>query len=369
MRRTSSALAITGLLATTAMSISACKHDAEAAAPRAPMYTVEGDRIIVPAGSPLRGKLVVGELAQDTIGRDLALPGIVEVDPARQDKVLPPLSGRIVRLGAALGDTVHAGQMLAVMTSPDLAQAIADEAKAKAQLALAARAKDRAAEVVKIGGAAEKDLQQAQNDYAAAQAEASRASARLHQIGGQDGRLTIRAPMSGVVTDLAVSAGSVWNDNTAALMTVTDTSTVWVTANVPEQNLKDVTKGQTVEISLAAYPDQVLHGRIQFVGAVLDPDTRRAKARIAIPNRDGRLKPGMFATVKLKSAGQSALTAPTSALILKDDANQMFVEVTPWVFTRRNVEIGDDQGDRTVILSGVAPGQRVITKGGVLLND
>jgi cobalt-zinc-cadmium efflux system membrane fusion protein len=192
---------------------------------------------------------------------------------------------------------------------------------------------------------------------------------RLNQIGGQGETLTIRAVRAGVVSDLAASPGAFWNDTTAPLMTVSDTSVLWVSANVPEQNIADVTRGQTARITFSAYPGEVFTGRVLFVGDVLDPDTRREKARIALDNKNGRLKPGMFASVTFETPGHAATMAPTTALILKDDAMQVFSEVSPWVFEPRKVETGIDQGDRTAILSGLQPGRRIVVKGGVLLND
>jgi cobalt-zinc-cadmium efflux system membrane fusion protein len=369
MRQIVSAVAVTASIAAFGLGETACRNTANAESAQVPAFIRHGERIVVPAGSPLRTRLVLGAPAMDRIAPELVLPGVVEADPARQDKVLPPLSGRIVKLGARLGDRVRAGQVLAIVASPDFAQAVADDAKARSQLTLTERARDRALAVLKIGGAAEKDAQQALSDYAAAEAEAARTSARLRQIGGQGANLTIRAPMAGVVTDLSVSPGSFWNDTTAPLMTVTDTSTVWVTANVPEQNLADVRKGQDAQIAFVAYPGEVFTGRVLFVGDVLDPDTRRAKARIALSNKDGRLKPGMFATITFRAHVQNAVTAPTSALILKDDAMQVFAEVAPWVFEPRKVQTGIDQGERTAILSGLQPGQRIVVKGAVLLND
>jgi membrane fusion protein, heavy metal efflux system len=345
----------------------------------APNLIKNGRRIEVPDGSPLREKLTIDAIGQKEIKRNLVLPAVVEADPARLVKVLPPLAGRVTQLKVQLGEEVVRGQPLAVLDSPDLATAYADYDRAKVLLVLALRNRDRLRDLARSGGAALREQQQAETDYVTAEVENHRAEARLKQIGvdldttndtGNKSRtVTIPAPVSGSVIDLAVAPGALWNDSTAALMTVADLSTVWVTANVPEKDTSLVAKGQSVDIIFAAYPGEVFRGQVLFVSNVLDPDTRRTKVRINIQNPAMRFKPGMFANVTFFAPGQMTPIVPTTALVLKDDANQVFVEVAPWTFEAVPVEIGFQQGDEAVVQSGLKVGDRVVVKGGVLLND
>jgi cobalt-zinc-cadmium efflux system membrane fusion protein len=152
-------------------------------------------------------------------------------------------------------------------------------------------------------------------------------------------------------------------------MTVADLSSVWVTANVPEKDTSLIAKEQSVDVVLAAYPGEIFKGQVLFVSNVLDTDTRRTKVRIAFQNPRMQFKPGMFANAMFYGPKQMVPIVPTTALVLKDDANQIYVEVTPWSFEARPVEIGFQQGDDAVIQSGLKTGDRVVMKGGVLLND
>jgi cobalt-zinc-cadmium efflux system membrane fusion protein len=344
-------------------------------AAREPFVIRTGERIAVPASSPVRTSVAVEPVAERDFQRNLVLPAVVEADPARLVKVLPPLSGRVTQLKVQLGEQVEAGQPLVVIDSPDLAGAYADYDRAKVQLSLALKSRDRLRALVKIGGAADKDVQQGETDYATADAEARRAEARLKQIGvdaettNKTRNVTVAAPMAGSVIDLAVAPGSYWNDATAALMTVADLSTVWVTAGVPEKDTTLVAKGQAVDVTFPAYPGETFQGQVLFVSDVLDPDTRRTKVRIAFENPKTRLKPGMFANVSFHAPARRAAVVPTSALLVKDDANQVLVEVAPWTFEPRNVEVGFQQGEQVVLSSGVKAGDRVVIKGGVLLGD
>jgi cobalt-zinc-cadmium efflux system membrane fusion protein len=335
----------------------------------------EGATVSVPEGSPVRGKLAIGPVAEQEIQRKLVLPAVVEADPARTVKVLTPVTGRVTELMVQLGERVTQGQELAVIDSGDLAQAYADAEKAKGILTLTKKALDRQMGLEKAGGAAIKDREQAQSDYIQAVAELERSQSRLRAIGipsdqKEESRLlTLKAPVAGSIIDLQVARGAFLNDPTAAIMTIADLGTVWVTANVPESDTASVRKGQDVDVVFSAYPGEVFAGKVLFVSDILDPDTRRTKVRIAFDNPDVRLKPNMFADATFLAPRQKVPVIPTQAVILKNENDQVFVEVAPWTYEARPIEVGFQQGDRSIVQHGLKPGERVVVKGGVLLND
>ena len=348
-----------------------------AAAP-APMLVRQGNRLSVPAGSPLRDRLLVATVGQDTLPHEVSLPATVEANPASTINILPPLTGRLLELKVRLGDTVKRGQVLATMSSPDLAQAVADAQKARDALDLAQRALVRARGVNEAGSNAAKDVEAAQSAVAQQTAELRRSEARLRSLGadgggtqaGQAGQvLKIVAPASGTVTALNAAAGSNLNDANAALMTVSNLDSVWVTVNVPESVVGTVAPGQNVVVTLAAYPGRSFSGKVAFVSAVLDADTRRARARIVFANPEGIFKPNMYATAVLGVPQGAQPQVPASALLMNNDSVSVFVEAEPWTFVRRTVELGREDGDKVRIRSGLAAGERVVVRGGVLLND
>jgi cobalt-zinc-cadmium efflux system membrane fusion protein len=340
-----------------------------------PQFVREEARIVVPDGSPLRAKLAIEPVSQKEVQRNVVLPAVVEADPARLVKVLPPLAGRITQLKVQLGEEVEKGQPLLVLDSADLDTAYADYERGKANSALAAKTRDRLRELVRTSAVAVRELQQAETDLVNAEVEKQRAESRLRQIGVEpevstkSRTVTVVAPVSGSVIDLNVAPGAYWNDATAALMTVADLSTIWVTANVPEKDTALVAKGQPVDIAFAAYPGELFKSHVLFVSNVLDPDTRRTKVRISLDNPDTRFKPGMFANVTFFSPKQMVPIVPTTAVVLRDEKSQVFVEVAPWTFEARPVDIGFQQGGEVAIRHGVAAGDRVVVRGGVLLND
>ncbi|GAB2580236.1 efflux RND transporter periplasmic adaptor subunit [Dyella jejuensis] len=328
----------------------------------------------VPEGSPLRNELVVQAVQMHQAPHSMTFPASIEADPARTATILPPLTGKVVALKVGLGDHVTRGQVLALIDSGDFAQAYADVEKARDALDLSNKALARARGVQAAGGAAVKDLESAQSGYRQALAEFNRAQARLVSLGGTSGPqaapwMQVTAPSSGYVTALSIAPGAYVNDASAAMMTISNLDTVWITASVPESDAGMIGKGQQVDATLAAYPDQLFHGVVSFVSPVLQPDTRRDLVRIAIANLDGKLKPNMFANARFDIPQPAQVFVPESALLMNNDSTSVFVEISPWTFERRTVEPGYDETQGTRILHGLRPGDRVIVKGGVLLND
>ncbi|HEX4180377.1 MAG TPA: efflux RND transporter periplasmic adaptor subunit [Caulobacteraceae bacterium] len=365
-------VALAALSLVAALSLTACQKKADTGADQ-PMFTDDQGLLSVPASSPLRSHLVVQAVGGEGAVNALELPAAVEADPARVANVLSPLSGRVTALKVALGARVRRGEMLATLASGDLAQAYADEDKARDAADLAQKALERAKGVQAAGGAANKDLEAAESASVQAQAELARAHTRLTSLNGAGavrGRaLVLTAPQDGVVTALAIAPGVQVSDPTAILMTVTNIDRVFVTANVAEDEVGKIGVGTDARVSLTAYPGWTLHGRVSEANAALEPDTRRRKVRIALDNTDGRLMPNMYATVSVAGSATGAVYVPQSALLMNNDATSVLVEVRPWVFQRRPVQIGDETETAARVVSGLGAGERVVVKGGVLLND
>ncbi|MFZ6745034.1 efflux RND transporter periplasmic adaptor subunit [Undibacterium sp. JH2W] len=334
----------------------------------------EAAGIRLPEASPLRKSIVVAAVTEQTVERAIIIPGTIELDAATSIKVVPPVAGRILQLNKRLGDKVSVGDVLFSIDSADIATAYSDAAKAQSALLLSKRNLQRQKDLVDAEIAARKDYEQAEADYSQASSEVGRTKARLAQLGvSQDGtaghHYQLRSPIAGRVIELSAAQGGFWNDTNAALMTVADLSTVWMTASVSEKDLSLVFAGQAAKITLNAYDNEVFEGKIRYVGDVIDADTRSVKVRIAIDNKAGRFKPGMYAKVNLSGQAHQAPTIPASAVVQNGFNTRVFVEKTPSVFEPRIVKTGAQVGDKLEILSGLKAGERIVIKEGVLLND
>jgi membrane fusion protein, heavy metal efflux system len=339
----------------------------------APLVEHRGDALFVPETSALRARLTVAPVEEVAVGGQLLLPAVVESDPARTAALLSPLAGRVTELRVGPGDRVSAGQVLAVIDSPDLAQAYDDEVKAADTFSLTKKNLERQEGQAKIGALSERDLDQARSDQRQAAAEYARTQARLRAIGVKEDRgsrlLTLRAPFAGSITALSVATGNMINDPTQPVLTLVHVGTVWVTALVAEKDVPKVSVGQDAQVRLDAAPGEVLKGTVMSVNDVLEPDSHRNKVRISFPNAAFRLKPNMYASVTLIAAARPQIVVPTSALLMNNDRTTVFVATAPWTFERRTVEPDLQEGTTVPILSGLRAGQQVVIKGGILLND
>ena len=345
-------------------------------APAEPVEPVlhQGALRSVPVASPLRKALAVAAVSAQSVQRPITVPGVVEADPARLIKVVPPVAGRIEKLYKRLGDTVQVGDALFTLDSAELAQAWSDAGKAQAALTLAQHNLARQQELSRAEIAARKDLQQAESDQAQAANEAQRTQARLSQLGTTWGRgngrqYTLRAPIAGHVIEQTGAQGGFWNDTNAPLMTVADLSTVWLSAGVQEKDLAAVFVGQTATITLNAYAGESFSGRVRYVAQVLDADTRTVKVRIVLDNAAGRFRPGMFASVVFSGPAHTSAVVPAAALVQDGFNTRVFVEQSPWVFTPRTVKTGARIGDAIEISDGLKAGERIVVRDAVLLND
>jgi cobalt-zinc-cadmium efflux system membrane fusion protein len=340
-----------------------------------PALVRQGDKIFIPESSPLRQRLTVQPAPVEPQSPLIRAPGTVESDPKCTVTVLPAGGGRVHEVKAALGDRVQRGQVLALIESPDLAQAYGDNDKAASAARLAAANLKRSEDQFKIGAVAQRDLDQARNDNEQAVAEYQRTRAHLRAMGAAENArgdarlLTVRAPVNGSITALSIAPGATINDDTQPIMTVADLSVVWVSAFVAEKDLPHVARDDDAEVRIDAYPDKILHGKVLFVPDIIEPDSRRNKTRIAFANPDYLLKPNMFATVTLRGPAREQVVVPSSALVMNNDRVSVFVATAPWTFERRTVELLLEESSQVAITSGVRAGEPVVVRGGILLND
>ncbi|MCX2563663.1 efflux RND transporter periplasmic adaptor subunit [Acetobacter thailandicus] len=327
----------------------------------------------VPEASPLRSQIQVAAVQVGMPRDTLTVPGNIAAEPRRIFPLLPPVTGRILSVSATPGQHVVRGQELVRIMSGDMAQAVTDQEKAEAGLLMARSAMVRAQEVRKAGGAATKDVEAAHAALLDAEAEEERARLRLLSLtdkyGGEGGVLVLRAPASGVIASLSAAPGVNITDMTAPLLVMEDLSEVWVVANIAEVDGNDVQVGQSVVVSLPAREGIAIPAQVSSVEPDFHADTRRLQAMIVLANPDEDLKPNMFASVAIQIKQPVGLMVPQSALLMNNDTVTVFVETAPWVFQRRVITISYDEGENTQVLSGLRIGERIIVRGGVLLND
>ena len=313
--------------------------------------------------------------------------------------VLTPFSGRVTRLIAKLGDVVRRGDPLFEIDSPEVVQAQTDLIaavqaleKAKSQLVLTKSVLDRQISLLSGRATAQREVDQARNehaaaesDYATAQGGLTAARNRMRVIVGRDQAeververersvnplITVNTPIDGTVVARKVGPGQyVRSDNGESLYGISNLSAMWLKANVPENDIPLVRVGQEIEVRIAALPDRQFKARITAIGAASDAATRRVVVRSEIPNPDGALKAEMFATFKIATGdGTISPSVPVEALIRDGDGAAVWVEEEPLVFRRRPVKIGMEQDGRVQIRDGLKADEKVVTRGAIFVDN
>lgn len=327
-----------------------------------------------PEGSPQLTSVKLEAAAEAPLPIAEPLNGRIAYDEDATARVSSPIAGRIVRLGAAAGDGVKAGDVLAVIDAPDLAAAIADTRKAESDEARKKLSLERAQKLLDAEVVPRKDYEMAAADFAQAQAETQRARLRLKNLapaGGAQGGLTLRSPVAGVVAERKANPSMEVQPGMAdPLFVVSDTRRLWVIIDLPERHLAQVKAGLPVAVSVEAYPGQTFRATVARVGQVVNPDTRRIQVRCDLANPDGLLKPEMYARVSLLTTeGRNAVRLPNSALVTEGLYTFVFVETAPRTFTKRRVELAVQDREYAYVREGVAKGDRVVVGGALLLQS
>jgi membrane fusion protein, copper/silver efflux system len=305
---------------------------------------------------------VEAELAP--LSRNIRTNGNVAYDETRLTTIAPKFAGFVERLHVNFtGQSVRRGQPLLEIYSPELVAAqeellAAHRIEAQLRQSAAESVVDRAAGLV---DAARRRL--LLWDISAEQVQQIERSGQVRRT------LTMHAPSSGFVTEMMVQSGQAVQQG-MALYRLADLSSVWIEADIYEQDLRFVSVGQTMHVDIDAYPGEHFKGRVSYVYPEVRMDTRTARIRISLANPAGRVKPGMFATVQLESPiSESAVLVPRDAVMHSGTHDMVFVEEGPGVYRARQVLVGAEMGGRTQILSGLRAGERVVKRANFLLDS
>ena len=332
----------------------------------------QGGAIVLDSASPKLAAIDV-ESARTSHERTVAmLPAQVALDEDHTVRVFSPVTGHIRTLLAEPGASVTPGAALARITSSDMAQAASDQAKAAAAMTQTSAALARAEELYSHKVIALKELEQARSDAAQAHAENERAQQRTAQLGGSDGiqgDFVLRSPIQGVIVDRAANAGAeVRPDATIPLFTVSSLDTLWLVASAPQRDLGQVRTGAHLTFTTDAAPGRTFDARVTYVGDQLDPVTRTTPVRAALVNRDRALRAMVVGVARLMAADRSSrVVIPTRALVTSGTEVVVYVETARGRFERRPVIIEDDDGTTATVREGLKAGERVVTRGSVLL--
>jgi cobalt-zinc-cadmium efflux system membrane fusion protein len=314
--------------------------------------------------------------------QNLTLSGKIDYGEDRYSRISSPLQGRVVEVRAHLGGRVKAGDILLIVDSPDIAQAYSEYVKEVSDLQYAVRAYELARDLYEDKALPLKDLKLAENELVKARAEFRRAKDRLLslRVAPEElstpldkqritSRFEMKSPLTGVVVERTVTPGqSVTGDADHVLFTIADLDVLQVVADVYERDLALVREGQSAVVKVEAYPDVDFPATVITVGDVVDPSTRTIKVRALVKNEAHELKPEMFARLHLDVSDIGpVLTVPREAVLEEDGKQFVYVAQEGNRYLKRDVKTVNISPHQARVLEGLAQGERIVTKGAVLI--
>jgi membrane fusion protein, heavy metal efflux system len=327
----------------------------------------------------------LGTVSEYTFPSQREAVGNIDFNEDMETQVFPPYQGRISQLFAKLGDNVSKGQTLFTIESPDLIQAGSALIAAAGILDLTSKTLERAKQLHDVQGIADKDLEQAVSDQQTAEGALKAARDGVAVFGKSpaeidrivrtrtiDPYLVVLSPVSGRVTARNAAPGVfVQPGNTPAPYSVADISRIWLNASVTESDMPLVRKGQQIRVVVMAFPDRTFEGHISTVGSTVDPQLHRGLVRAEIDDPKHELLPGMFATFVIVTGDPvKAAAMPLDGVVREGDGS-----MTVWVttdghhFMQRTVKLGLQDGGYDQVIDGVNPGERVVVKGAIILDN
>ena len=363
-----------GLCLALAFVLAACnegKADPKAEAPPAPVVQADLDANNFKVDHPELFPLATA--VEYKAAPALNVTGVVQPDIARAVPVISLASGRVVEVKARLGDVVKKGQLLLRVQSNDVSGAYQTYVKAVNDERLARVQLGRAQILYEKGAVAKSAVEQAQDTEDDAQADLNAATEQLRLLGidkdHPSGIVDIFAPISGIITDQQVTNAAGVQALSSNPFTISDLSQVWIVCDVHENDLPNVRLGDTAEIRLNAYPDQIFQGRIGNIGAILDPNIRTAKVRIEVRN-PGIMRLGMFVTATFHSQKREIHSAiPATAILHLHDRDWIFIPTRDKKFQRVEITSGIMlPGNMQEVISGIKPGAQVVQNALVFQN-
>ena len=336
--------------------------------------------ITVEAPSNLQAKLAVETVVEATLQDMLNISGRVSVNENALAKIGPSISGRVIEVKANIGQRVTQGQVLAVMHSLKLSDIQAKFLKAKSQVELKRLYVERSRKLYDEGITSLLRLKERESVLAEKEIEMNALADQLRVMGMNaddiqrissqrsiNSNTTITATINGSVIDRQISVGQIV-EISDELFTISDLSEVWILAEVPERSAAALVINAPVEIDIPALAHQKFNGRLNFVANTVDPESRTIKIRVVLPNQDFSLKPEMLASLSIHEPSLPTLSVSANAVIRDQNKDYVFVETEPHHYRLRNIDLDDEVDGRRRVISGINPGENIVTTGSYLLN-
>ena len=336
--------------------------------------------ITVEAPPNLQATIAVETVVETTLQDVLHVSGRVSVNENALAKIGPSISGRVIEVKADIGQRVSRGQVLAVMHSTQLSDTQANFLKAKSQVELKRLYVERSRKLYEEGIISLLNLRERESVLSEKEIEMNALADQLSVMGmhaddiqqisrkkAVNSNTPITATINGSVIDRRISVGQIV-EISDELFIVADLSEIWIVAEVPERSATALDINAPAEIDIPALAHQKFDGRLSFIASTVDPESRTIKIRVVLSNQDLRLKPEMLASLSIHKSSLPSLSVSANAVIRDQNQDYVFVESEPHRYTLRNVVLEDEVDGRRRVMSGINPGENIVTTGSYQLN-
>ena len=354
--------------------LSSCKGEGEI---NSEEISYQGDTVTVKASSPILDRITTTVIVKEPFSDEFRTVGTVQAEMGHYAEVGVPFDGRIISSKVMLGSPVGAGQTLFEVSSPDFFEASKQYFQNLRNYETAKSAYERKKALQEAGVVSLRELEEALTEAENARQEKAASEAAFRAYGMEPRKMEpgqamrIVSPISGEVVRCNITPGAYTKADGEPLLTIADLRKVWVTAQVKERFIGTVTSGGKVEIFTEAEPDSPIPGTVLNVGNLVDEQTRSVQVTVACDNALKKLKHGMYVSVHFISELRDAIVVPSTAVFQAEKSSYVYMASDDNVFLRRDVTISgaNDKNTKVCVEDGLCEGERIVTAGGLYLNN
>jgi membrane fusion protein, heavy metal efflux system len=366
--------------------LSACGDKEKVAPPAAAKIEAPApnDPTLIKADATLMSRIKVATIEERNVTETLRVAGQLQTNLYKTMRIGAPIAGRLTQINAQFSQEVQAGQVLAEISNPELAQAQLSFLKAHSQQKLTTAAVERAQLLLSADVIGSAELQRRQAEQQIAGAEKRAVSDQLKALGISPAKISqleatgqiqssasITASGKGTVIDVKVTQGQVINPSDI-LFVISDLNELWAQAELPEQDSQFVKKGQRVQVEIPALGQAAIVGTVAYVADVVNPETRTVRVGVSLPNTDRKLKPSMLMTMLIEGKAISKTVVPQAAVVRENDADHVFIKQADGNFKLTRIELGPEtNGFRPVLgsIKGIPKDAQIVIDGAFHLNN
>lgn len=363
----------TALIISYAMLTSSCKNKQETGNDPVVSQKQSGDTVIIGTGSPLKNKITVQNVSFQKCNYTFTTTGVVRPLTGQLAQISTPFEGRIMSSYVRLGERISKGAPVFGIASQDYFEAVRNLQQAAKEKETAGRNFNRKKELLDQGVASRKDYEDASLalDITQKEYEKACASLKIFNINPENADFThpliITSPIAGEVVSMNITLGQYIKSDSEPVVVVANLDRVWVVAHVKEKDLGKINLKDEVDIVTENFPDRPIGGTVEYIGGIMEDQTRSVEVFIECANPDRIIKPGMFVTVHFKHLIENAVIIPSSALLQEEDRTFVFVKLSENAYLKRTVNAVSLDNRQMLINSGLGKGDEFVSDGGIYL--